>query len=74
MSAAEVDPVRAGLEGALNLQRVFTCNAETREARALNNYAGTKLALAELREQIASAINRGHLPPNFYSQLKEWTK
>lgn len=62
------------MDSALNLQRVFTAQAETREARALHNYAASKLAHAELKEQIASAISQGHLPTNFYQQLKEWSK
>ena len=67
-------PVMDGMKSALNLQRGFTCMAETKAARALYNYAGAQIELCILREQIASAISRGHLQSNFYGQLKEWTK
>ena len=65
---------RLAMESALRLQRLFTCMAETKAARALHNYAGSQIALCELREKIASAQSRGRLTPNFYSQLAEWTK
>ena len=68
------DPIRIGLESALCLQRLFTCTAETKAARALYNYAGAQIDLCELKESIAIAQNRGHLQSNFYSQLKEWKK
>lgn len=68
------DPVRTGMESALRLQRLFTCMAETKAARALHNYAGAQIELCLLREQIASAQSRGHVQPDFYGQLREWTK
>lgn len=74
MSAPDDDPVRVGLESALRLQRLFTCMAETREARAMCNYAAGKLALASLQESIASAISRGHLRHDFFTWLQESTK
>ena len=70
----DFDPVGESFESALRLQRLFTCMADTKTARALHNYASTQLELCVLREQIASAQSRGHLAPEFYQQLKEWTK
>ncbi len=58
----------------VNISQVFTAMAETREARALHNYSSVKLEQAALREQIAKAINRGHLSPEFYTNLREWSK
>lgn len=68
------DPVRAGYESSMKLQRLFTCMAETKEARALHNYASARIELCELHQRIASAISRGKLQDDFYSQLREWTK
>lgn len=64
----------AGYNSAMQLQQVFTAQAETREARALHNYASSKLERAVLAEQIAMAISRGHLQADFYAKLREWSK
>lgn len=63
-----------GLQSALNLRQVFTAQSNQREASALHNYAGAKVELRQLELQLATAISRGHLPTNFYAQLREWTK
>ena len=68
------NPLIAGMESAVRLQQVFIAMSDTKAARNLHNYASTLIDLCQLREQIASAISRGHLQANFYSQLKEWTK
>lgn len=65
---------REGNRSALNLQRLFTVSAEVRAARAAYDHASVKLEYVKLQEQIATAISRGHLPSDFCSQLREWSK
>jgi hypothetical protein len=72
--SAKLDAMRTGTDSALNLQRLYTATADTREARALYNYAGIKLEHALLLEKIASSISRGHLSSDFHTKLREWSK
>jgi hypothetical protein len=65
---------RTGMDGAVNLQRVFLANAEVRESRAMREHASVKLDRALLLEQIAHAVSRGHLPSDFHRQLEAWSK
>lgn len=71
---ADLAATRGGMDGALNLQRAFLATAEVREARALREHASVKLEHARLLEQIATAISRGHLASDFYTQLREFCK
>lgn len=70
----DLEIARTAGDSAVSLQKVFLADAEVRESRALHNYASVKLDRALLQAQIASAISRGHLPNDFYSKLKDWTK
>jgi hypothetical protein len=74
MARLDLAAAHTGADAAANLSRLYQISAEVREARALRDYAGVKLEHALLREQIASAISRGHLPSDFYNQLREWCK